>query len=40
MRMCHFWAQNGPFARAPLNLFFGKLYYSHLPISRFHCAKF
>ena len=28
MRMCHFWAQNGPFA-----------WYSYLPISPFHCAK-
>ena len=40
MRMCHFWAQNGPFV---LNKFFfgtNHYYYFHLPISPFHCAKF
>ena len=40
MRMCHFWAQNGPFA---LNKnFIGKNYYYHLhlPIGPCHCAKF
>ena len=38
IRMCHFWAKNGPFAP---NFFLENYYYdSHLPISPFHCAKF
>ena len=38
MRMCHFWAQNGPFILK--KIFFGtNHYYFHLPIGPFHCAK-
>ena len=38
--MCHYQAQNGPFAMN--KLFFGTnhYYYFHLPIGPFHCTKF
>ena len=38
--MCHFRAQNDPYL---LNIFFvgtNHYYYFHLPIGRFHCAKY
>ena len=40
MRMCHFWAQNGPFVLNKQFFSTNHSYYFHLPTGPFHCPNF